>query len=138
MLLRRLLLILLLAACAPAAPPTVLSVTPGASVIVTRSTYRSDQFSLSYPQGWRVITSPAGAPPSVTFAAPGNCALIEVSAAPLDQPPASPTCDQPDIQTVTRSLSVGDQTVSIAGSAPAAGWDDFLTVLDRLAASVQA
>jgi len=56
--------IMLLAACTPAQPPPSLSATPGAAVVVTRDTYRNDLFSVEYPSGWRVVTSPAGAPPA--------------------------------------------------------------------------
>src|ERR1700690_2121838 len=57
-------MILLFAACIPASPPTDLGATPGASAIITRDSYSNDLFSVAYPTGWRVITSPAGAPPS--------------------------------------------------------------------------
>ena len=105
--LRSLWLILLFAACIPASPPTTSPrhTTQGRSS--RRDTYRNDRFSLAYPTGWRVITSPAGAPPSVTFVAPGDCALIFVSSAPLDQPPTSPSCDQPDIRTTERDVMLG-------------------------------
>jgi len=115
----------------------VLNATAGAAVIVTRDRYTNDRFSVEYPSGWRVITSPTGAPPSVIFAAPGNCALIEVSSTPLAQPPASSSCDQTDIQTTRRAVTLGAQQIAVAGSAPADGWAEFLTTLDLVAASIK-
>ena len=72
-------LILLFAACVPAEVPPVLSATAGSAVMVTGRSLRERSFSLTYPTGWRVITSPADAPPSVTLVAPGDCALIVVA-----------------------------------------------------------
>ena len=77
---------LLFAACVPAVTPPILSATPGEAVTVTDNTYANDRFSLTYPTGWRVITSPTDAPPSVTLVAPGDCALIIAAAAPVDPP----------------------------------------------------
>ena len=97
-------MLLLFSASIPAEAPPNLSATMGAAVMVTRNRYQNDRFSLEYPTGWRVITSPAGAPPNVTLVAPGNCALIEVSSTPLDRAPDSPSCDQPDIRPLLRTV----------------------------------
>ena len=131
------LIILLFSACIPAETPPNLNATPAPGVVITRSTYQSDAFSLEYPTGWRVITSPAGAPPSVILVAPGDCALIQVSSAPLDAPPDSPSCQEADIRTVARTVTLGDATIALAGSAPADGWDGFLSEVDRVAASLK-
>jgi hypothetical protein len=127
------LIVLLFSACAPAQTPPNLAATPGESVVVTRNRYQNDLFSVAYPTGWRVITSPAGSPPSVTFVAPGDCLLIEVSSTPLDQAPTAPACGQPDIRTDQRMV----QSISIAGSAPAAEWDGFAAAFDQIAASLK-
>ena len=128
------LMVLVFSACAPAAEtPPNLAATPGEAVIVTRDTYANDRFSVSYPTGWRVITSPAGAPPSVTLVAPGNCQLIEIAAAPIDPAPTAPACDQPDIRPLTRTIG----QISIAGSAPAAEWEGFASAFEHIAASLK-
>ena len=132
------LIIIFFAACIPPATAPTPNRTPGAGAIITRDSYQNDVFSLSYPAGWRAITSPAGAPPSVTFDAPGNCALIVVSSAPIDAPPTAPACDQADIQTVDRTVMLDGQQIVVAGSVPTSDWDDFLSVVDRVAASLKA
>ena len=136
--LRSLWLILLFAACVPAQTPPVLDATPGAAVTVTEDTYRNEIFSVRYPAGWRVITSEAGQTLSVIFAAPDNCALIVVSATMINQPPNSPACDQPNLQTATRNLSLGSAKIFIAGSAPTDDSEAFTTQLDQVATSLQA
>ena len=131
------LILFFFSACIPTPSAPNPDTTPGGAII-TRNTYRNDLFSVTYPAGWRAITSPAGAPPSVTFVAPGDCALIVVSSTPIDSPPTAPSCDQPDIQVIEREASLDGQQIVIAGSAPGAGWDEFLAALDRVAASLRA
>lgn len=123
---------LLFSACIPAQTPPILDATPAAGVSITADTYRSEAFSLRYPSGWRVITSQAGAPPSVTLVEPGNCVLIVVSSTPIETPPTSSACGEPDIETISRM--VGD--ISLAGSAPAAEWESFLAAFEQVAASI--
>jgi hypothetical protein len=132
------LIIIFFAACIPADTAPNRSATPGAGAMITRDTYQNELFSVSYPAGWRVITSPASAPPSVTFVAPGDCALIVVSSAPIDAPPTAPACDQADIQTVDRTVMLDGQQIVVAGSVPASDWDEFVAALDRVAASLKA
>lgn len=129
--------ILFISACVPAAtPPPVLEATADAAVVVTDSSYQNDAFRLIYPRGWRVITSPAGAPPGVTLVAPGDCALIVVSTASLDAPAVPEACHQEDILTDTRSIDFGGATVHLAGSAPLSQWDAFLIAFERIAGSL--
>jgi hypothetical protein len=130
------LIALLFAACIPAQTPAILDATPGAGAVVTDDTYRTDAFSLRYPSGWRVITSQAGVPPSVTFVAAGDCALILVSSVPIEQPPKSSTCTQPDVQTTTRTVALESGEIALAGSAPATEWEAFLVAFESVAASV--
>ena len=127
----------LFAACTPASPPANLDATPGAAAVVTRDTYRNDLFSVEYPAGWRVITSPADAPPSVTFVAPGDCGLVIVSSAPLDSVPTSPACADADFTVDQREVPLGDATVTVAASAPDAEWTALQAVMDRIARSVR-
>jgi hypothetical protein len=130
--------ILLFAACIPATPPANISATPGEFAIITQDSYQNDVFRVLYPTGWRVITSPAGAPPSVTFVAPGNCDLIIVASDSAEQSLKSPSCNQPDIKTTTQTVTLGSKRITVAGSAPSAGWDEFIQAMDRVAASVKA
>ena len=71
--------LLALAACVPARTPPQLAATPGAKVVVSDQEYRTEAFSARYPAGWRAITSPAGEPPFVVFAAPDGCTVIVLS-----------------------------------------------------------
>ena len=135
---RLLWLMLALAACAPAQPPPLLDATPGAGVVVTEDSYRNAIFSARYPAGWRIITSEASQPPSVIFAAPGNCALIVISSVAIDQPPTAPACEQPGIQSIAQTVTLGSIEIALAGSAPAAEWDSFLTRFEQVAASLEA
>jgi hypothetical protein len=89
---RRLIAALLLAGCVPATPPPHLVNTPGAPVIVDGDRVITAAFRARAPAGWRIILGAASAPPAVIFAAPDNCALIAVSAAPIDAPPLPKTC----------------------------------------------
>ena len=100
-------LILLFAACIPASPPANFSATPGAAALSRETATRMTVFSVTYPTGWRVITSPAGAPPSVTFVQPGDCGLIVVSSVSLEQAPTSPSCSEPNIKTTTQTVTLG-------------------------------
>ncbi|MEO8395334.1 MAG: hypothetical protein ABI700_20230 [Chloroflexota bacterium] len=132
-------LILLFAACIPASPPANVGATPGAAAIVTQDRYQNDVFSVTYPTGWRVITSPAGAPPSVTFVAPGDCGLVIVTSAPLKDVPHSPACNADFYYTVDkRKISLGDNTITVAASAPDAEWATLHDQMDRIAASLKA
>ena len=87
--------------------PPILSATPGEAVVVTGSRYENEAFSLIYPSGWRVITSPADAPPGVTLVAPGDCALIVIAAAPVDPPTVPEACQAEDILSETRDVTLG-------------------------------
>jgi hypothetical protein len=133
------LIVFAFSACVPAAPPPNLGATPGAAAVVTRDTYSNDLFSVEYPAGWRVITSPAGAPPSVTFVAPSNCGLVIVSSAPLESVPTSPSCGgNTDFTVDQRDVPLGDTTVTVAASAPDAEWAALQEQVARIAESLRA
>jgi hypothetical protein len=131
-------LLLVVSACIPAQTPPILDATPAAGVSVTDDSYRSEAFSLRYPSGWRVITSQAGAPPSVTLVAPGDCALIVVSSTPIEAPPTSSACAEQDIETISRTITLASGEIALAGSAPAAEWEPFLAAFEQVAASISA
>lgn len=80
-------LLLILAACSPPQTPEQLNFTPGAPITITDDLYVTGAFSVRYPPGWRVITTPAEAPPGAIFAAPDNAALIVLSISPIGTPP---------------------------------------------------
>ncbi len=81
-----------LAACVPAKTTTPDLNATGQAVVVTGDYYDAGLFRARYPDGWRVITSPAGEPPFVTFVAPDNCALIVLSVEPRVVPPLGADC----------------------------------------------
>ena len=126
----------MLASCIPAQTPSILNTTPAAGSIITRTTVHNDLFSVVYPEGWRVITSAASAPLAVTLVSPDNCALIVVSSVPVAQTPASTSCTQSNIQTTSKTVSVSGKPITVIGSAPSAGWTDFLSEFNQIAASV--
>lgn len=128
-------ILLLAAACVAAQTPAHLTSTPGAWVSVADDTVTTALFSVRYPSSWRVITSPAEAPPAVTFVSPDNCALILVSSASAEAP-VSPSCDKAT-QTLARDILLGDSTITLAGSAPVESWDAFVTQVDQVAASLR-
>lgn len=128
-------ILLLFAGCVPAAMPEVLQQTPGAAVVVDGDRYTNAAFSALIPAGWRAITAPAEAAPAVTFAAPDGCALIHLSTLSAD-PPTAPNCDQPT-QTLTRDITVNDQIIYVAGSAPTSTWDTFTAQIEAVVASLR-
>jgi len=70
-----------LGACIPAKVPALLSYTPGPPVVITDRTLTS----LIYPGGdWKVVTSEAGAPPSIYLVAPDGVAFLRVHVGPAD------------------------------------------------------
>ncbi len=110
-------LLLLIAGCISATPPPHLANTPGAPVIVDGDLVITAAFRVRAPAGWRIILGAASAPPSVTFAAPDNCALIAVSAAPIDAPPLPNAC--PSVQTQMQQVAVNGEAIMVYAAADA-------------------
>ncbi len=131
-------LIFLATACVPAVTPPLLGAPTGEAVMVTSDSYANGQFSLSYPTGWRVITSPVGAAPSVTLVAPDDCALIVVAAESVEAPAVPESCQDQDILSETRTVRLDSRSVTLAGSAPLSGWNDFLIAFEHVAGSIEA
>jgi hypothetical protein len=104
---------------------------------VTGDSYRSEQFAVRIPEGWRVVTGEYAAPPSLLMVAPDDCALIAVSSTPLEAAPISPTCATDELMTELRNADYGDGTLYIGGSAPADEWTAFTAILTQVAASVE-
>ncbi|MBC7811200.1 MAG: hypothetical protein H7175_08640 [Burkholderiales bacterium] len=132
------LLMILFAACVPATEPPQLVFTPGAPIVVTERLYDAGAFSIEYPDGWRVVTGPAEAPPSVVFVAPGDCALIVLSTVPIESPPAlAETCGE--TRGETRRLLAGEVDVYAAGNvAPIEEWESFVPIFEQMVESIRA
>jgi hypothetical protein len=116
--------LLLIAGCVPATPPPHLANTPGAPVIVDGDRVITAAFRVRAPAGWRIILGAASAPPSVTFAAPDNCALIAVSAAPIDPPSPSDRC--PPVEMRVERVSVNGGVIMVYAAADAGTTDGLI------------
>lgn len=126
--------LLSLAGCVPAHTPPQLAATPGAAVIVSAQTYQTEAFSARYPAGWRVITSPSGEPPFVTFAAPDGCTVILLA---LEWRPAPEPAGCNGTVWREASETVGDApAVYAALRAPADRWGEAETAFASVVASV--
>jgi hypothetical protein len=131
-----LILAISICACTPAETPEQLSFTPGAPFIVTENTFTTNDFSLRYPDGWRIVTGPADAPQVITFVSPDNCAIILVAIGSTE-PITSPDCADVNFQTIHRQVTIDDLLLTVAGSAPDAHWEVFETTFEAFARSVQ-
>ena len=79
--------LMIVVACQPLVPATVppqLSHTPGEFIRIDDDRVYVDDFSVAYPEGWRVIKiSMASDPVRFVFASPDNTMLITISANPI-------------------------------------------------------
>lgn len=79
--------LIVVSACRPLVPATVppqLSHTPGEFIRIDDDRVYTDDFSVAYPNGWRVIKiSTASEPVRFVFASPDDTMLITVSAVPF-------------------------------------------------------
>jgi hypothetical protein len=128
-------LLLCLFACVPAQVPPQLAQTPGASVVIANERYQSDVFSVAIPEGWRVVTSEAQAPLTVTLVAPDDCALIIISTAALDNVPRSLACEG-ETRTELRTLALDSVQLWVGGSAAAAEWGTFVEIFASTYSSI--
>jgi len=131
-------MLLMLAACVPATVPPQLNATPGAAVVVTDGRYDAGAFSALRPDGWRVVTSAADAPPSVIFVAPDDTALIMLTTGVIGEPPR-PTAltDTPLRDRLERVTLVDGQTLTVYATAPAAEWKHVRAQTDAVITSLQ-
>jgi hypothetical protein len=130
-------ILLFFVACIPAKVPTNLDDTPGPAVVVSDKTFENDQFSARYPDGWRVVTSEAQAPPSVIFVAPDNVATIQLMVGGLD----NATFNDPKVKTDVRSVTLdGDVQITAILSAAVTTtlWDTYSAQFERVLASLKA
>lgn len=124
------------AGCIPATTPDNLSFTPGSPVIVSDGTFTAADFSLRYPDGWRILNGAADAPQTVTFVSPDNCSIILVAVGSADAI-TSQDCGDVEFQSIEREISLPAVTITVAGSAPIEQWDAFLPQFEQMVATVQ-
>lgn len=129
---------LLIVGCVPATVPPQLDHTPGPPLTVTDDRVQTAAFTVTRPDGWRVVTGEAAAPPSVILIAPDDTALVMLSAAPIDTPPRPQVDDETPLETRTASVNVTGGTVAIYAAAPAADFADLAPLFDAVIASVAA
>ncbi len=123
-----LLLCVSLVRCVPAQVPVQLAATPGPIAVIERDVYNTNLFSVSIPEGWRVITGSALFPPSVTLVAPGDCMLIVISLESNVQTPSAPNCAAETMRTWNETIDQNNLSVHIAGLAPVDGSTVFAPV----------
>jgi hypothetical protein len=99
--------------------------------------YDADVFTLRYPAGWVVVSSPANQPAAVTLVAPDESATIRLSTHPGLEP--APDEDLPNgMRLHTEQLTLDDGTmVTLSLGAPVAAWDDFLEVFESVVESIE-
>jgi hypothetical protein len=127
-----------IAACVPADTPEFLEHTPGPVVEVVEEVYDAGAFTLRYPAGWTVVSSPANQPAAVTLVAPDESATIRVSVHPDLE--VSPDEDLPNgmrlhVEQITLERGL---TATISLGAPIRQWETLIHVYDAVAESVQA
>jgi hypothetical protein len=127
----------LLAACVPATVPKHLAYTPGAPVLILDGLYDAGVFTVGYPAGWVVVSSPANQPSAVTLVAPDESATIRLSTHPGLEP--MPDEDLPNgMRLHMRQVTLADGTVvTLTLGAPIAEWEAYLAVFETVVESVQ-
>ena len=108
-------LAVILSACgriAPATPPAQLDHTPGPPITIADGTYTSVAFTVDYPAGWTVISSPAFSEPWTAFTSPDDNAVIVVAVDP-DDTDVSPASAQGEITRTVETVTLADDTITI-------------------------
>lgn len=123
-----------LSACVPARVPDNLDDTPGPAVVVTDRLFENSIFTARYPPGWRIVTGEAGAPPSVIFVAPDEQTTIRLQVGDFNGSFNPPDGFQIDLRHLD---DIGGESISAVLTAPAAEWETYLAIFERLLASVQ-
>jgi hypothetical protein len=133
-----LLILLFIGACVPATTPPQLAYTPGPSVQVTGNEVITEDFTVERPDGWRVITSAADAPPTLILVAPDDSALIVIATEGIGEPPRpqvdADTSLRDMVQTITLDSS---QTLTVYMAGPAEDWPTLETLFEHLTASIR-
>ncbi len=126
---------LYMAACVPARTPPQLAYTPGPAVQVADGWYDSGVFRVRYPADWEIITSAAGAPLSVIFAAPEGDALIMVGESLTDVP--APAGFEGELRSERRDLTLADgRIVTAALNAAQENWPARLALFEAVIISL--
>jgi len=131
-----LLLLMVLSACVPANVPKHLSYTPGPPVLALDGMYDAGVFSVRYPAGWVVVSSPANQPAAVTLVAPDESGIIRLSTHPNLEP--MPDEDLPSgMRLHTEQIALSDSTMlTLTLGAPGAEWSAYLVIFEAVARSV--
>jgi len=128
-----------LAACIPATTPPQLDYTPGAPVTVTDDRITTTAFTVTRPDGWRVITSAADAPLMLILVSPDDAALMVLSTDGIGEPPRPTNIDPADtLRDFTDQIALGDVTVSVYAVAPSAQWDNVENIMQNVMDSLVA
>ncbi len=133
--LRYVFMLILFAGCVPARVPENLDDTPGPAVVVTDRLFENSVFTVRYPQGWRIVTGEAGAPPSVIFVAPDEQTTIRLQVGDFNGSFNPPDGFQIDLRQLD---DIGGESISAVLTAPTAEWEGYLAIFERVLASVQA
>ena len=127
----------ILASCVPATVPEHLAYTPGPPVLVLDGIYDAGVFTVRYPAGWVIVSSPANQPTALTLVAPDESATIRLSTHPDLEP--MPDEDLPNgmrLHTEQDTLADG-MVVTFTLGAPVAEWESYLTVFEGVVESAQ-
>lgn len=129
-------IVLCLTACVPARIPPQLEHTPGPGVVVSGQVYDSGRFRAEAPAGWRVITSAAGDPVTVIFAAPDAPALIMLGEGLESAPP--PAGYDGSLRSEQREIGVGGGVrVTAILNAAQEEWDTWTRAFEQVTESLR-
>ncbi|GEM_PF-765443 len=129
-------LVLLLTGCIPAQTPAILESTRGAGVTIADDVVMTRTFRVRVPSGWRTILSAADQRPSITTAAPENCAVIIITSTAQMTPALAANCGA--AQFVSRAVLLSSGSIRVIGVSSRGGWEDFVPVFEQVTASIQA
>jgi hypothetical protein len=128
-----LLLALWLGGCVPAIVPDQLAHTPGPAVQVVNGRYANANFTVHYPDGWRVVSSAASATEMhVMFIAPEDAAVIVVGEGA--EAPTLPNAESLRHDSTVKPLNGRDITVIL--SAPRDDWERYFALWQQVVDSL--
>jgi hypothetical protein len=126
-----------LLACVPATTPPQLDYTPGPPVVIAGDVFTTAAFTVTPPEGWRVITSAADAPPGAIFVSPDDSALIFVTAGSIGEPPRPQVNPGTQLQDAVETIDGGGISINVYTVAPQADWPLIEAASHRLISSLQ-
>lgn len=100
--------------------------TLSAPFTITENTYQNEAFSVTYPDGWRVVSSASFAPPSAVFVSPDERQIILISTE------NSPSLNYPFDDVDYDEIQTQQGDIWIIGIAPVAEWDAFLRIYEAM------